>query len=74
MHRHGDALDGSDDTTSRDGNPTERSRGIVGSVHNDDSIAAQLTEQNASVAEDVFESRQHVSATNIQMQSMAHQL
>lgn len=57
-----------------DGND-DGAREIVGSVHNDDSIAAQLTEQHASVADDVFESRHHVSTTNAQhIQSMAQQL
>jgi ubiquitin thioesterase protein OTUB1 len=76
MHRHETAHDESDNMSSRDDdrNPTDIAREIVGSVHNDDSIAAQLTEQNASVADDVFESRQYISATNAQIQPMAHQL
>lgn len=54
---------------------TGRARDDVGSAHNDDSIAAQLTEQNASVADDVFESVQYFSGTNVHMtQPMAQQL
>ena len=69
------ALDGSTDTHSGDHgiHVTDRAREIVGSVHHEDSIAAQLTEQNASVAEDVFESRQYISAATIQMAQQLQQ-